>query len=121
MNGFEGKTKQGSALDVSEDELDSRSMTTWNADGQAGPGARSVAALLPVNVGHQQCLLSLYSESDPSSPGDRGAGKMLGDVWAYALEEGKWALTDTGGGEKPAPRGWSDADVALDHGQEAIW
>ena len=41
--------------------------------------------------------------------------------FGLTLLKGKWAVIDTGGGEKPAPRGWFDADVALDRGQEAIW
>ena len=69
MNGFDGKSKQGGAPDVYVAKSISQSMITWNADGQAGPDARSVAALLPVNVGHKQCLLSLYGENDPSSLG----------------------------------------------------
>ena len=44
-----------------------------------------MAALVPVRTAEGATrLVTLFGESDPSSLGHMGAGKMLADVWAYA-------------------------------------
>lgn len=110
MNGFDGKTEQGGAVDVYDLQTGAWSSNKFEANGQDGPEARSVSALLPVKVGRTDVLLTLFGERDPSSLGHAGAGKMLGDIWFYHIEEQRWEKGDNGG-EKPAPRGWFDADV----------
>ena len=62
--------------------------------------------------------MSLFGESDPSSLGHQGAGKMLSDVWAYEIETGKWAQLSFGDG--PQGRGWFDADIIQLDGKDAI-
>jgi hypothetical protein len=50
-----------------------------------------------------------------------GAGKMLGDVWVYAVEEGVWRVVKgTEGEETPRGRGWFDADVVKIEGKDAV-
>lgn len=112
MNGFDGKTEQGFAIDVYDIEKGSWSTRTWNAE--TGPSPRSVCALLPVKAGVREYLVTLFGESDPSNAGHMGAGKMLGDVWVYDLLSERWQRIEAevrGGGEPPAPRGWFAADV----------
>ncbi|KAI9680067.1 MAG: hypothetical protein M1817_005083 [Caeruleum heppii] len=62
---------------------------TWNslpfpADGKSGPEPRS---------GHE------------------GAGKMRGDVWVFDIASQTWTEAEAGPDERPAARGWFDADV----------
>jgi hypothetical protein len=104
--------------DVAKDEWSTREFV---ADGQGGPGARSVAALVPVVIEGQVHLVSLFGESDPSSLGHMGAGKMLADVWVYGVEEGRWRVVRTEEGEEaPRGRGWFGADVVRIEGREAL-
>ncbi|KAK4614252.1 Nitrile-specifier protein 5 [Fulvia fulva] len=110
MNGFDGQHEVGGALDIYDPASDSWSSTDFNPDGKDGPGARSVAALIPVKRHDGVYLVTLFGESDPSALGHQGAGKMLSDVWAYSLREGKW-LQVVAEGNKPEGRGWFDADV----------
>jgi hypothetical protein len=112
MNGFDGKTEQGAALDIFDVSRNEWKTVTFPADGIAGPEARSVAALLAVTISGHECLVTLFGERDPSSLGHAGAGKMLGDVWAFDVEDEKWSeiLVSNSDG-KPAARGWFDADV----------
>lgn len=119
MNGFDGKTEQGGSLDVHDVAKDSWDTITYPANGKSGPGARSVAALLPVKIGGGTSLVTLFGESDPSSLGHQGAGKMLSDIWAYSLEKGAWSQVATTGGE-PEGRGWFDADVVTIDGKDSI-
>ena len=89
----------------------------FEADGVKGPGARSVAGLVPVVVsGERLYLVAVFGEAGPSSLGHEGAGKMLGDVWAFDVEGEKWVrVNDTqsgSGSERPAPRGWFGAAAA---------
>lgn len=111
MNGFDGEHEVGGALDVYDPSADSWETVSFEADGKSGPGARSVASLLPVVVKGRKGLLTLFGESDPSSLGHKGAGKMLGDVWVWDFEGRKWQEVQVGEGEKPEGRGWFDADV----------
>ncbi|KAK5093490.1 hypothetical protein LTR70_004678 [Exophiala xenobiotica] len=111
MNGFDGKTEQGGSLDVYDIKSDSWSTKDFSADGESGPEARSVAALLPVNVQGKQMLMTLFGEHDPSSLGHAGAGKMLGNWWLYDIREDKWLKGGSDSASTPAPRGWFDADV----------
>ncbi|KAF2719707.1 galactose oxidase [Polychaeton citri CBS 116435] len=121
MNGFDGNTEQGGTIDVYDPKANEWSSVKFAADGKEGPGARSVAVLLPVSIEDRKHLVTLFGESDPSSLGHQGAGKMLSDVWAYDIESGKWAQVETtSGGEDPAPRGWFDADTATIAGKPSI-
>ncbi|KAL1599366.1 hypothetical protein SLS59_006383 [Nothophoma quercina] len=118
MNGFDGKTEVGGSIDVFDVEANTWSTKTFKADGNDGPEARSVCALLPVQLGRKQKLLTLFGERDPSSLGHAGAGKMLGDVWIYDISEEWWTKLDPNAedGGKPANRGWFDADVVKGEG-----
>ncbi len=120
MNGFDGKTEQGGAVDVLD--LASREWSTiaFTPDRVQGPEPRSVSALLAVKAKGRDLLVTLFGERDPSSLGHAGAGKMLGDVWAFDLEGKQWAKVEPEG-EAPAPRGWFAADVAVEHdGEHAV-
>ncbi|KAJ0423148.1 hypothetical protein BJY00DRAFT_58728 [Aspergillus carlsbadensis] len=123
MNGFDGKTEQGGALDVFDTATNEWKTITFPGDGISGPEARSVAALLAVNISGRESLVTLFGERDPSSLGHAGAGKMLGDVWAFDIGDEKWsqvAVSEDDDG-KPAARGWFDADVAaLEGGRSGI-
>ena len=109
MNGFDGKTEQGGALDIFDIADSSWSTVIFKPDGKEGPEARSVSTLLPVVQNNKSYLITMFGERDPSSLGHAGAGKMLSDVWASDVEEGIWQKVETGDG--PAARGWFDADV----------
>ena len=114
MNGFDGKTEQGGSLDVYDPTSNTWSSRHYLADGVSGPTPRSVSALLPLVVGGQPSLVTLFGERDPSSLGHQGAGKMLGDVWIYDIDSATWSEVATTGADalnEPAPRGWFDADV----------
>lgn len=119
MNGFDGQKEVGGDLDVYDPANDSWSTVSFQANGKDGPGARSVAALVPVKVHGGTSLVTLFGESDPSSLGHQGAGKMLSDIWAYSLENKTWSEISIQSNEaRPDARGWFDADVvALDEGE----
>ncbi|KAK5686655.1 hypothetical protein LTS10_002778 [Elasticomyces elasticus] len=123
MNGFDGKQEVGGSVDVYEPKSNAWTSIPFNADGQSGPGARSVGALLPVKISGKMHLITLFGESDPSSLGHQGAGKMLSDVWAYDVTAGTWeqiAAEVQGGKAPPAARGWFDADVIETSTGEAV-
>ncbi|KAF9772135.1 hypothetical protein IL306_010193 [Fusarium sp. DS 682] len=111
MNGFDGKTEQGGALDIYDIKARSWSTVAYKPDSIEGPEARSVATLLPVTVNGKSYLITMFGERDPSALGHAGAGKMLSDVWALNIEESAWQKVETGEGG-PVARGWFDADVA---------
>ena len=110
LNGFDGKTEQGGALDVFNVASSSWNTITYAADGVEGPEARSVATLLPVAIGGSAYLVTLFGEHDPSSLGHAGAGKMLANGWAWDLQGAKWEKI-AASGDAPEARGWFDADV----------
>lgn len=120
MNGFDGIHEVGGAIDVYDAENDSWNSIKYAADGKNGPGARSVAALLPVKVGGSTSLVTLFGESDPSSLGHQGAGKMLSDIWAYSLKTGAWSQVLPDAKDRPDARGWFDAAVLDVDGKERI-
>ncbi|KAK1768118.1 kelch repeat protein [Phialemonium atrogriseum] len=104
MNGFNGTTEQGGSLDV--------------YDCDACPC--SVLTLVAVKAKGWGYLVTMFGERDPSSLGHAGAGKMLADVWAFDVQELKWAKIEPVG-DAPPPRGWFDADmVREDGGKHAI-
>lgn len=112
MNGFDGKTEQGFALDIHDLERGSWSTKTWTAE--TGPSPRSVCALLSVKVEGRAHLVTMFGESDPSNAGHMGAGKMLSDTWAYDVAAEEWRSVEAeakGGGRGPAARGWFAAGV----------
>ncbi|KNG51951.1 kelch repeat protein [Stemphylium lycopersici] len=112
MNGFDGNTEQGGSIDIFDIANNTWSTDTFKADGNDGPQARSVCALLPVKLARKDKLLTLFGEHDPSSLGHAGAGKMLSDVWIYDISEKWWTqLHPDGSDGKPDPRGWFDADI----------
>lgn len=120
MNGFDGKSEQGGSLDIYDQASNTWSTQKYTADGVSGPSPRSVAAVLVVVADEKPLVVTLFGETDPSSLGHQGAGKMLGDVWAYDIAANTWSEVDTkitNTTHRPAPRGWFDADVV---GQSAI-
>uniref|UniRef100_A0A060T444 ARAD1A14168p n=1 Tax=Blastobotrys adeninivorans TaxID=409370 RepID=A0A060T444_BLAAD len=113
MNGFDGKTEQGGQLDVYDPKADAWKTISYTPDGTAGPSPRSVSCLLPAVIRNRNYLITMFGERDPSSLGHQGAGKMLSDVWAFDIDSQLWkevAIT----GDKPAARGWFDADTISD-------
>lgn len=119
INGFDGKTEQGGALDVFDIPGNTWTTVTYNADGVQGPEARSVATLLPVVLADKAYLVTVFGEHDPSSLGHAGAGKMLANGWAWDLESAKWNKISASG-DIPEPRGWFDADVLDGSGNSAV-
>lgn len=111
MNGFDGSTEQGGAVDVYDTASQAWSTIVFKPDGIEGPEPRSVSALMVVKIQRKNYLVTLFGEHDPSSLGHAGAGKMLADVWAFDIDGKAWTKVEFTG-ESPAPRGWFDADVA---------
>ncbi|KAL5342251.1 hypothetical protein BJX70DRAFT_339466 [Aspergillus crustosus] len=111
MNGFDGKTEQGGALDVFDLETNTWSTITYPADGINGPAARSVSALLALEINGKPSVVTLFGEHDPSSLGHQGAGKMLSDVWVFDIQTQAWKTVGIDSDSVPPPRGWFDADV----------
>ncbi|KAK5165611.1 uncharacterized protein LTR77_009140 [Saxophila tyrrhenica] len=120
MNGFDGKTEKGGALDVFDEATNNWSSFDFLPDGKSGPGARSVAALIPVHRDGRVFLVTLFGESDPSSLGHLGAGKMLNDSWAYSVHDETWIMVNVPSTEGPQARGWFDADVVSIGGEESV-
>ncbi|KAL6236488.1 hypothetical protein BDW75DRAFT_206545 [Aspergillus navahoensis] len=110
MNGFDGKTEQGGALDVFDVENRTWKTIEYSADGANGPSPRSVSCLLALGINGKPSLVTMFGEHDPSSLGHQGAGKMLSDVWAFDIESERWNKV-IAEGESPPSRGWFDADV----------
>ncbi|KAI9928176.1 hypothetical protein ASPWEDRAFT_449405 [Aspergillus wentii DTO 134E9] len=110
MNGFDGNTEQGGKIDIYDVETNDWSSLAFTPDGKNGPVPRSVGTLLPMHVKGDLLLLTLFGEGNPSSLGHQGAGKMLGDVWAFNVSTGKWSEVDVQG-DRPCPRGWFAADI----------
>lgn len=113
MNGFDGVREQGGKLDVYDVQKDEWSTIEYEADGESGPEARSVSALLELRVGGKEVLVTLFGEHDPSELGHAGAGKMLEDAWVFDLGAEKWSLLSMGE-ERPQARGWFGAGVVRD-------
>jgi len=124
MNGFDGQSEQGGAIDVLDLANRTWSTVSFKPDGVHGPEPRSVSTLLAVRVKGRDSLVTLFGERDPSSLGHAGAGKMLGDVWAFDLEREKWTKVEPKVGPKgdaPPPRGWFGADVVENEdGEHAV-
>ncbi|KAK3706025.1 hypothetical protein LTR37_013019 [Vermiconidia calcicola] len=108
MNGFDGQSEQGFALDIYDVQKNQWSSKTW--DGVGGPSPRSVSTLLAVQIGGRDMLVTMFGECDPSSLGHQGAGRMLDDVWAYDVVDEIWRRVDVVG-KKPQARGWFAADL----------
>lgn len=113
MNGFDGKTEQGGALDIYNINIGSWSTVNYKPDGDEGPEARSVATLLAISVQSKTILVTMFGERDPSALGHAGAGKMLSDVWTFDIEGSTWQRVEIGD-DGPVARGWFDADVVRD-------
>ncbi|KIY02700.1 uncharacterized protein Z520_01165 [Fonsecaea multimorphosa CBS 102226] len=111
MNGFDGKTEQGGNVDIYDVANDIWTTVPYGADGRSGPTARSVGCLVPTRVSEQSVLVTMFGESDPSNLGHQGAGKMLDDVWVFHLDTSTWTKVDVPDSDRPAARGWFDADV----------
>lgn len=120
MNGFDGKNEIGGCIDIYAVEDDRWSTRNFEADGEKGPGPRSVSALLAPEIhGSDDFLVTLFGESDPSNLGHQGAGKMLGDIWVYIISRHAWVKVRAKarkGQKGPAPRGWFAADLAGNEG-----
>jgi N-acetylneuraminic acid mutarotase len=120
MNGFDGQKELGGVIDVYDIVTRTWSTLQFIPDGVEGPTPRSVGALLAIEINNEAHLVTLFGEQDPSSLGHAGAGKMLGDVWAFDLKNNKWSLVEPSG-DRPAPRGWFSADVVQDaQGKQGI-
>jgi hypothetical protein len=120
MNGFDGTTEQGGALDVYGVATGSWTTISFGPDGVQGPEARSVATLLALTIYGKQWLVTMFGERDPSSLGHAGAGKMLSDVWAWDIGQSSWTQIAVAG-NCPEPRGWFDAGVSNEgSGEQAI-
>ncbi|OAP58731.1 hypothetical protein AYL99_07821 [Fonsecaea erecta] len=111
MNGFDGKTEQGGNVDIYDIASDIWTTVAYRADGRSGPTARSVGCLVATKISEKPVLVTLFGESDPSNLGHQGAGKMLDDVWIFHLDTSTWAKVDIPDSDRPAARGWFDADV----------
>lgn len=113
FGGFDGKQEVGGALDSYDVKSGKWETFAFEADGVQGPGPRSVTALLSVVLEGRVFLVTLFGEADPSSLGHAGAGKMLGDLWAFDVEERSWRVVRAEGSKDgtPAPRGWFGAAV----------
>jgi len=123
MNGFDGETEQGGSIDIFDIAANTWSTESFTADGNSGPGPRSVCTLLPVKLENRDKLVTLFGERDPSSLGHAGAGKMLSDVWVYDIGENWWTEMKSDHNEHlPDPRGWFGADVvkAQDGGKDSV-
>jgi hypothetical protein len=113
MHGFDGNHEQGGAIDVFDVDSCTWSTTAFPPDGRHGPEPRSVSALVAINTGGRDLLVTLFGERDPSSLGHAGAGKMLADVWAFDLERKEWIKIEPRG-DAPVARGWFGTDVMQD-------
>lgn len=124
MGGFDGETEQGGSLDIYDPVAKTWSSLTFKPDDVEGPQARSVAALLAVKTQRgRQVLVTLFGEHDPSSLGHAGAGKMLGDVWAFDVESQTWSRVKAAASKDdgvPPPRGWFAADILKQEAGDAI-
>jgi hypothetical protein len=106
MGGFDGKEEQGGSLDVYCPETDTWKTHSFAPDGVEGPEARSVGSLLCLRAGSNGYIVTLFGERDPSSLGHQGAGKMLGDAWAWDIQRACWSKIEFEGKKTPCPRGW---------------
>ncbi|OJD34350.1 kelch repeat protein [Diplodia corticola] len=118
MNGFDGTSELGGSLDVYDPAANTWSSIKYAADGNEGPKARSVSALLHVHVMGRASLVTLFGEHDPSALGHQGAGRMLQDVWVFDIESAQWAkavggasISASSANELPPARGWFAATV----------
>lgn len=93
--------------------------TGAEAGKSAGPGARSVTALIPSTAGSgPPKLLVIMGEGKPSPTGGHdAAGGFYDDVWSFDPTSGKWEQVVIASGGGPGPRGWFGADV---HGEGAV-
>ena len=121
FGGFNGKTEVGGAIDALPIEQGTASSWSTYSFGEeaglgrdsgdagalksgsdAGPGQRSVHALVP--VGDQ--LVTFFGEGKPSPTGGHdAAGNFYDDVWAYDATSGTWKEVHVSG-ESPCARGW---------------
>lgn len=67
MNGFDGQKDQGGNVDVFGLGSEVWSTIAYPVDGKKGPEARSVSALLPLEVDSKRHLITLFGEHDPST------------------------------------------------------
>jgi Galactose oxidase, central domain len=113
MNGFDGKTEQGGNLDIYMPSQKTWSPISYTPNGIDGPEPRSVSCLLAVQIQGRPCLMTAFGEHDPSPLGHQGAGRMLDDIWVFDIQTSKWSQVNAadGSSERPAARGWFDADV----------
>ncbi|KAG8408046.1 hypothetical protein J3459_018230 [Metarhizium acridum] len=119
MGGFDGSSEQGGILDSYVPASRTWQSTSFSPDGIHGPGARSVATLLSLRSAEQHVLLTMFGESDPSSLGHAGAGKMLRDAWIFNIRDSAWKKV-VFEGDVPVARGWFSADVLLGDDRDAV-
>ncbi|ORX36726.1 hypothetical protein BD324DRAFT_651210 [Kockovaella imperatae] len=122
FGGYNGKTEVGGEIDVIELSLTSGSLSTaqWetrpfpkeSVDGPAGPGSRSVCALLALEKSSK--LVTFLGEGNPSPTGGHdAAGNFYADVWTYDPSNNRWdeVRVDRTGGN-PGERGWFAATAS---------
>ena len=113
VGGYDGKAEIGGSLDVYNVATDSWESIPYQADGIEGPSARSVGALVDVQVADKSLLLYIFGEGQASSLGHAGAGNFWDDVWVHQVgsKSPVWNKLLVGV-ERPEPRGWFAAASA---------
>ena len=113
INGFDGKSEQGGAVDVYDIEHRDWCSIGYGPNGVDGPEPRSVAAFVQVKTSTgRELLITLFGEGAPSDLGHAGAGRMFADAWAWDVSVGGWQRVEfEETASTPLPRGWFDADL----------
>jgi Galactose oxidase, central domain len=107
IGGYDGKAEIGGFLDVYDIATDTWESIPYQADGIEGPSARSVGALVEVQVADKPLLLYIFGEGHASSLGHAGAGNFWDDVWVHQVgSKGPVWTKLLFEGERPEPRGW---------------
>lgn len=113
INGFDGKSEQGGAVDVYDPAQNKWSSIEYKPDGVNGPEPRSVSVFVPIKINDgRELLVTMFGEGQPSDLGHAGAGRMFDDAWAFDVSSERWYRVEFQGQDKmPQPRGWFDGDV----------
>lgn len=113
IGGYDGKAEIGGSLDVYDVATDTWESIPYQADGVEGPSARSVGALVGVEVAGKSLLLYIFGEGQASSQGHAGAGNFWDDVWVHQVGSRTpvWNKMSFEG-ERPEARGWFAAASA---------
>jgi hypothetical protein len=104
--------EQEEAWDVFDPEKNEWDTITYPADAMSRRSPRSVSCLLSLRIPGKPCLVTMFAEHDPSSPGHQRAGKMLSDVWLFDVLS-QWTEIPVDANNAPAPRGWFDGSQTI--------